>query len=55
MDKDLSKFNITGFFDSSTGAYDLLVEVPFLNLLIFIILIFTAIIGFNLLARIIWK
>jgi len=55
MNKVISQIEITGTVDPITGAYDLIVDIPFIEALVFLILIFSAFYAFNLLAKILWK
>jgi hypothetical protein len=57
MNEILSQINITGTVDTSTTTevYDLTLNIPFIDLLIFVILMTTAIFGFFFLIKLLWK
>jgi hypothetical protein len=57
MNEILSQINITGTVDTSTTTevYDLTLNIPFIDLLIFVILMITAIFGFFFLIKLLWK
>jgi len=57
MNNLLSQINITGTVDTSTTTeiYDLTLNVPFIDMIIFVILMITAIFGFFFLIKLLWK
>lgn len=52
---DLGQITITGNYASSTGAYDLVITNPFIDLLIYIIVICFALYGFRFISKLFWK
>jgi len=57
MTQELTKIFVSGTVDTSTTTevYDLTFEVPFFDLLIFILLMITAIFGFFFIIKLLWK